>query len=128
MKPVQRTSQLFRDYAGDLQSQDITRLFSRDAARAYSVLTREQQSTEEQGLFHRIKTLFLGFSFHLGPARRILFSLTILLTILGSVQFRLDLIPLLPPIGSSPTFHLTSDLGFDLPPGFGAGGSSQDSR
>jgi hypothetical protein len=108
---ARKTRQILREYAGDLQSQDLTRLFSREAVHAYSVLTRDQNATLDQGPLARIKLLFLGMSFHLGPARRVLFCTTMILALMGMFDWRLDLLPGFPSIGSQPTFHLLAILG-----------------
>ncbi|MBZ0113193.1 MAG: PP2C family protein-serine/threonine phosphatase [Thermoanaerobaculia bacterium] len=110
-KRAHKTRQILRDYAGDLQSQDLTRLFSRDAAQAYSVLTRDQDPTLKHGALARIKRLFLGMSFHLGPARRVLFCTTMIFTFLGLFEWTINLLPGFPSIDSQPTFHLLAILG-----------------
>jgi hypothetical protein len=62
-----------------MESRDFKRLFDRDAARAYAVLTREHSQDPEpkrgMGRFlFRAKLAFLGLSYKLSPPRRLLFA------------------------------------------------------
>src|SRR5947199_10248972 len=80
---VQRLRGLFREYTEGLESRDLKRLFDRDAARAYAVLTREhsQEAEPEKGLrrlLFRAKLAFLGLSYKLSPARRLVFGVSLL--------------------------------------------------
>ena len=64
----------------------------RDARQAYRVITREQDlSAEPSGRvrrwFFRVKVVFLGLSYKLTPARRVLFGFAILAALLGLVRF-----------------------------------------
>jgi sigma-B regulation protein RsbU (phosphoserine phosphatase) len=85
---VQRLQGFFRDYTEGLESRDVKRLFERDAARAYAVLTREHNQGPEpaKGLsrvFFRAKLAFLGLSYKLSPARRLLFGFSLVAFVLG---------------------------------------------
>jgi sigma-B regulation protein RsbU (phosphoserine phosphatase) len=85
---VQRLQGFFREYTEGLESRDFKRLFDRDAARAYAVLTREHSSVPEpaKGLrrwMYRGKLAFLGLSYKLSPPRRLLFGLSMLAFVLG---------------------------------------------
>jgi hypothetical protein len=76
---VRRLHGFFREYTQGLESRDFRRLFDRDAARAYAVLTREHSQDPEpkKGLrrfFFRAKLAFLGLSYKLSPPRRLLFA------------------------------------------------------
>jgi len=78
----------FREYTQGLESRDLKRLFDRDAAHAYAVLTREhsQDLEPKKGLkrfFFRAKLAFLGLSYKLSPARRALFAFSLLAFVLG---------------------------------------------
>jgi hypothetical protein len=80
-----------REFTDGLRAGDVQHLFSRDAAMAYRVLTREHsQAPEPAGgvarAFHRAKILFLGLSYKLTPARRVLFVCAIGAALLGLVQ------------------------------------------
>ncbi len=73
-----RLEESLRDYTGGVRAGDVRRMFDRDAARAWSVLSRDRAPGEEPGGrlrrgWHRAKVLFLGISFRLSPPRRILF-------------------------------------------------------
>lgn len=77
-----------REYTAGLNVRDLKRLFDQDATHAYEVLTRDQDSELEpqeaaRRLFHRAKIVFLGLSYKLSPARRILFVLCLAAVILG---------------------------------------------
>lgn len=106
-----RMERFFNDYTKGLDSRDLRRLFDKDAARAFAVLTREHGGTPEPKggigrFFYRAKIAFLGLSYKLTPARRILFaaSLLVFLTALlndpqvsvtrGVTRYALDFSPL----------------------------------
>lgn len=85
---LQRLQTFFRDYTEGLRSRDFQRLFDRDAARAYQVLTREhsQEPEPKKGLsrfLFRTKLAFLGLSSKLTPARRLLFGISLLAFLFG---------------------------------------------
>jgi len=72
-----------REYTAGLNRRDIKRLFDRDAASAYSVLTREHaQLPEPEGrgkrLLFRTRLAFLGLSYKLTPARRAVFAVSLI--------------------------------------------------
>ena len=113
---VRRVDTFVRSYTKGFSSKDLQRLFDRDAARAYSVLTRDQDLGPEPkpgfGLFvHRARILFLGLSYKLSPARRVLFAVALILALVATfpdiewsgrgerVHFSID---------GSPTFFLIS--------------------
>jgi serine phosphatase RsbU (regulator of sigma subunit) len=82
-----RSERFVRDYTGGVGAQDLKRLFDRDAARAFGVVTREHEGDEPESdigrFFHRAKILFLGLSFKLSPPRRVLFGLCVVLSLLA---------------------------------------------
>jgi serine phosphatase RsbU (regulator of sigma subunit) len=82
-----RAERFVRDYTGGVGAGDLHRLFDRDAARAFGVVTREHEGSEPPGrvrrFFHRAKILFLGLSFKLTPPRRILFGACIVLALIA---------------------------------------------
>lgn len=85
---VKRLQTFFRDYTEGLSSRDVQRLFDRDAARAYQVLTRDhsQEAEPKKGLrrfLFRTKLAFLGLSSKLTPARRLLFAVSLLAFAVG---------------------------------------------
>ena len=87
----QRAERFVRDYTGGVGAGDLRRLFDRDAAHAFGVVTREHEGAEPQGrvgrFFHRTKILFLGLSFKLSPPRRVLFGVSIILSLLALQNF-----------------------------------------
>ncbi|HBL26876.1 MAG TPA: hypothetical protein DD490_08585, partial [Acidobacteria bacterium] len=85
---LDRLQRFFRDYTAGMNSRDLRRLFERDAANAYAVLTREHAREPEprDGIklwLHRTRLAFLGLSYKLSPARRLLFVLALLFLLLG---------------------------------------------
>lgn len=85
---VERLHTFFREYTDGLNPRDIRRLFDRDAARAYNVLTREHslEAEPKKGLkrfLFRSKLAFLGLSYKLTPPRRLLFAGSLLAFVLG---------------------------------------------
>lgn len=97
---VQQARHFLSQYTEGLNVRDLRRLFDQDAAHAYKVLTRDQDEAEEpkdaaRRFFHRAKIVFLGISYKLGPARRMLFVLCLAFAILGLI--------------SPPTFEFYSD-------------------
>ena len=93
-----RLQSFARDYTAGMNSRDLRRLFERDAAHAYAVLTRDhaQEPEPKRGLkrwLHRTRLAFLGLSYKLSPARRLLFALALLCLLLGftgDLQVSLD--------------------------------------
>jgi len=88
---VTQAQDFLREYTQGLNVRDLRRLFDQDAAHAYKVLTRDQDTDLEpqeaaRKFFHRAKVVFLGLSYKLSPARRILFVLCLVFAILGLVS------------------------------------------
>ncbi len=80
-----------RDYTQGLNVRDFRRLFEQDATHAYEVLTRDQETGAEpdEGFaraLHRARIVFLGLSYKLTPARRLLFVASLLLVLLGLIS------------------------------------------
>jgi serine phosphatase RsbU (regulator of sigma subunit) len=92
--PVQRLRSFLTEYTAGVGRRDLARLFKRDAARAYAVLTREHQGEEPKEGFkrflHRAKLAFLGLSYKLSPARRVLFAASLLAFFLGLINPSID--------------------------------------
>ncbi|HEV7508441.1 MAG TPA: PP2C family protein-serine/threonine phosphatase [Thermoanaerobaculia bacterium] len=85
---VVRLQTFFREYTDGLNPRDIRRLFDRDAAQAYNVLTREHslEAEPKKGLkrfLFRAKLAFLGLSYKLTPPRRLLFAGSLFAFVLG---------------------------------------------
>ncbi len=77
-----------RDYTAGLNVRDLKRLFGEDASKAYRVLSRDQDlpSTEDDdftGFLRKIKIVFLGIARKLSPARRLIFTIAVVATVLG---------------------------------------------
>ena len=83
-----RAQRFLDDYTRGLNVRDLRRLFDQDASHAYKVLARDQEGDElpEDGLkrfFTRLRIVFLGLSYKLTPARRLLFVASLLLVLFG---------------------------------------------
>jgi hypothetical protein len=77
-----------REYTAGLSTHDLKRLFNRDAASAYSVLTRDHAHEPEpkgrsKRLLFRARLFFLGLSYKLTPPRRLLFALSLVLVVMA---------------------------------------------
>ena len=88
---VTQTQDFLREYTDGLNVRDLRRLFDQDAARAYKVLTRDQDESLEpqepaRRLLYRAKVVFLGLSYKLSPARRVLFILCLLSALIGLIN------------------------------------------
>ena len=88
---VERVQSFFREYTEGMSSRDVQRLFDRDAARAYAVLTRGHgdQPEPEKGLkrfLYRAKLAFLGLSYKLSPPRRMLFAGSLIAFVLALIS------------------------------------------
>jgi hypothetical protein len=85
---VQACGRFLREYTAGLNRRDIKRLFDRDAASAYSVLTREHARLPEpegrgKRFLFRARLAFLGLSYKLTPPRRALFALSLICIVLA---------------------------------------------
>lgn len=82
-----RTERFVREYTEGIGARDLQRLFDRDAAHAFGVVTRQQEGSEPQGklrrFLYRAKVLFLGLSFKLSPPRRVLFGVCVVLAVVA---------------------------------------------
>ncbi len=71
-----------REYTAGVDEQGLKRLFDREAAQVFEVLTRDQGLDEPSDPVHRwllrAKRLFLGISYKLSPPRRVLFAVSML--------------------------------------------------
>jgi serine phosphatase RsbU (regulator of sigma subunit) len=81
-----------------MRESEFQRLFDRDAARAYDVVTREHGSeTEPEDAFwrflYRVRIFFLGLSYRLSPPRRLLFVICIVLALWGVTGIELGNTP-----------------------------------
>lgn len=88
---IHRVDSFFREYTAGLSTREFQRLFDRDAAHAYAVLTREHSRVPEpkgrlRRLFFRTRLGFLGLSYKLTPARRLLFALALSFFLVGLLK------------------------------------------
>lgn len=88
-KLISRMERFFHDYTAGLDSRDLRRMFDKDAVRAYAVLTQgHDEEPEPKGIgrfFYRVKLTFLGLSYKLTPARRLLFAGSLIAFLVGLV-------------------------------------------
>jgi hypothetical protein len=80
--------QFVKDYTRGVSAGDLRKTIDSDLTRAYEVLTRDQEPIEVprrglRRLFARARLLFLGLSYKLTPARRLVFALAVIAAILG---------------------------------------------
>lgn len=80
---LDRLGRFAREFTDGLRTEDVRRLFERDAAQAYAVLARDRApgAEPEKGprrWLHRAWVLFRGISFKLSPPRRLLFVFSLL--------------------------------------------------
>jgi len=86
-----RVGAFLREYTAGWSTGELQRLFQRDAAHAYAVLTREHSRLPEpkgrlrRSLF-RARLAFLGLSYKLTPARRMLFAAALVIFVAGLMQ------------------------------------------
>ncbi len=83
-----RLERFVRDYTSGLDSAGVRRLLDRERKDAWRVLERESGAGDEptKGLrryWHRAKVLFLGVSYRLSPARRLLFAVALAAALLS---------------------------------------------
>ncbi len=77
-----------REYTAGLSRRDLERMFGEDAGHAVKVLAGERTASDDpwENLKHflvHLKAFFLGLAFKLTPARRLLFTVAILVPLLG---------------------------------------------
>lgn len=92
---LRSAADFIREYAAGVRSRDVERMFRRDAAQAYEVLTRGQPRVdpEARGLrpfLRRLRVFFLGLSYTLSPPRRLLFALALVLAAFDACQIRIS--------------------------------------
>lgn len=80
--------QFVKDYTRGVSAVDLRKTIDDDLTRAYQVLTRDQEPIEVprrglRRLFVRARLLFLGLSYKLTPARRLVFALSVIAALLG---------------------------------------------
>ena len=83
-----KTKQFFREYTDGVEVGRVHTVLGKDVTRAYAVLTRDHpESDQPKGrvgrFWDRSKRLFLGLSYKLSPARRVLFAVAMILVVVG---------------------------------------------
>lgn len=83
-----RLERFFRDYTAGLSTAELRRLFEKDASEAYAVLTRDQEaagtsSDRVKSFLVGVRVFFLGLSYKLTPARRVLFAGSLVAALAG---------------------------------------------
>ena len=112
-----------REYTRGLSRRDLERMFDEDAVRAFTVLAGEAPEGQEESFQQNLKTallqtkaFFLGLAFKLSPARRLLFTVSIVLPFfglfLGTFQTLRFGIPI--HLDFSPVWFLSSIAGLTL--------------
>jgi len=84
-----------RSYTDGMRESEFSRLFDRDAVRAFDVVTREHDREQEPEddfwrFLHRVRIFFLGLSFKLSPPRRLLFAICVVLALIGLSSINFD--------------------------------------
>ena len=90
-KAVTQARRFVREYTHGLNVRDLRRMFDEDATHAYKVLIRDydpqlEPAKSNRRFLYRAKIVFLGLSYKLSPARRILFLAALLFATLGLVN------------------------------------------
>jgi serine phosphatase RsbU (regulator of sigma subunit) len=93
-----KAERFVRSRAKDFDGGEFQRLFDRDAARAYGVVTRDHAREEEPEsrvgrLFYRVRILFMGLAYKLTPPRRLVFAICMVLAAWGLVDLDLNSAP-----------------------------------
>ena len=92
MAPVGRAKSFLDEYTRDLTPADFQRLFTRDTAEAYRYFTRntDPRKLASEPWYRRwairIRLVFIGFTMRLSPARRALYGLSVVATLLGAIM------------------------------------------
>jgi len=87
--PAARAREFFDVYTKDLKAGDLQRLFTRDAREAYEFFARGiDRSGAERLPWHlrlvsHVRQFFMAFTMRLSPARRMLYAVALLLSIVG---------------------------------------------
>jgi len=94
----QKAERFVRSSAAGIDGGEIQRLFDRDAARAYGVVTRDHARENEPEsrvgrFFYRARILFLGLAYKLSPPRRLVFAICMVLAAWGMVDLDISSVP-----------------------------------
>lgn len=94
----QKAERFVRSSAAGIDGGEFQRLFDRDAARAYGVVTRDHAREDEPKgrvgrFFYRVRILFLGLAYKLSPPRRLVFAICMVLAVWGLFDLDIDNAP-----------------------------------
>lgn len=88
----QRARQFFETYTRDMTAEDLQRLFTHETVEAYRYFARDIDRNELDRLppvkrvIAHIRLFFLAFSMRLPPARRALFAIAVLVSLIGLIK------------------------------------------
>jgi sigma-B regulation protein RsbU (phosphoserine phosphatase) len=109
--------QFVRDYTRGVSAADLSKTIDQDLARAYRVLTRDQGKLDETAggpkrMFARLRLFFLGLSYKLTPARRLVFAIGVIAAVVGllGIKFAVNRQGTHISVESSPLFFTVSFL------------------
>jgi serine phosphatase RsbU (regulator of sigma subunit) len=92
MPPASKAREFFHTYTQDLNAEDLGRLFTRETPEAYRFFARGVNTAELEGLpRHRraikyLHAFFLAFTMRLSPARRAIYGLALVASVIGLFQ------------------------------------------
>lgn len=109
----------FRAYTDGLSQREVRQLFDREATRAFSVLTADRAGSQprDKGFLAWLRGLgdfLVGLAFKLSPARRLLFAVSLLLPLLGMLDFDLQIGTTQVTLDVSPFWFLLALAGMTL--------------
>jgi hypothetical protein len=87
-----RAREFFEVYTRDLKASDLQRLFTRDAREAYEFFSRGVDRTGMDGrpwhvrAWNHARLFFLAFTLRLSPARRAIYAVALVATVIGLVK------------------------------------------
>jgi serine phosphatase RsbU (regulator of sigma subunit) len=90
--PAGRAREFFEVYTKDLRASDLQRLFTRDAREAYEFFSRGIDRTGVARLpwhlraWSHVRLFFMAFTMRLSPARRAIYAIALIATIVGLVK------------------------------------------
>lgn len=114
MPPGSKAREFISTYTQDLNAEDLGKLFTRETPEAYRFFARGVNTAELEGLpWHRkaaayVKGFFLAFTMRLSPARRAIYALALVASVIGLVELfqgigvvgiRMPIIPILIRLG-----------------------------
>jgi len=92
MPPGSKAREFFATYTQDLNAEDLGKLFTRETPEAYRFFARGVNTAELEGLaWHRravkyVQAFFLAFTMRLSPARRAMYGIALLTSVIGLVK------------------------------------------